>query len=181
MPESKKVGNDYSACKFRTLLTNLPAGIQHMLDRALDSFGAASPEVTNAYIVYALTEAGTTGIFNLTGPAAPLTLGGLFATLRDTLSPQATPVWVDEAWLLAQGVAPWSDLPVWLPRAQAALHQVSIARALATGLCPRTLADTVADTATWLETATPPTDGVKRPAVGLAPEREAELLARRPR
>lgn len=39
MPESKKVGNDYSACKFRTLLTNLPAGIQHMLDRALDSFG----------------------------------------------------------------------------------------------------------------------------------------------
>lgn len=126
-------------------------------------------------------EAGSTGFFNLTGPATPLTLGGFFATLRDTLSPQATPVWVDEGWLLAQGVAPWSDLPVWLPRAQAALHQVSIARALDTGLCPRTLADTIADTAAWLKTATPPTDGVKRPAVGLAPEREAQLLATRPR
>lgn len=126
-------------------------------------------------------EAGTTGVFNLTGPAEPLTLGGLFATLRDTLAPQATPVSVNEGYLLEQGVAPWSDLPVWLPRAQAALHQVSIARALATGLCPRTLADTLADTAEWLKTATLPADGVKRPAVGLSPEREAQLLAGRPR
>jgi len=40
MPESRRIGtSDYSACKFRTLLTNLPPGIQHMLDRALDSFG----------------------------------------------------------------------------------------------------------------------------------------------
>jgi len=39
MPESKRNGSDFSACKFRTLLTNLPPGVQHMLDRALDSFG----------------------------------------------------------------------------------------------------------------------------------------------
>src|SRR5687768_646192 len=39
MPASKRNGSDLSACKFRTLLTNLPAGIQHMLDRSLDSLG----------------------------------------------------------------------------------------------------------------------------------------------
>jgi 2'-hydroxyisoflavone reductase len=133
-------------------------------------------------------EAGATGVFNLTGPAQPLTLGGLFGTLRDTLSPQATPVWVDESYLLAQGVAPWSDLPVWLPREQAALHQVSIARALAAGLTTRPLVHTVTDTAAWLleQQAQLSADRVsadtpKRPAVGLAPEREAALLAGRPR
>jgi len=126
-------------------------------------------------------EAGATGIFNVTGPTQPLTLGALFATLRDTLSPQATPVWVDESYLLAQGVAPWSDLPVWLPRDQAALHQVSIARALAAGLTTRPLVQTITDTAAWLQDAPPPADGVKRPAVGLSAEREAALLAQRPR
>lgn len=39
MPTSKAKGRDYSDCKFRTLLTNLPPGVQHMLDRALDSLG----------------------------------------------------------------------------------------------------------------------------------------------
>lgn len=132
-------------------------------------------------------EAAATGVFNLTGPAQTLTLGGLFGTLRDTLSPHATPVWVDESYLLAQGVAPWSDLPVWLPREQAALHQASIARALATGLQIRPLAQTVMDTAVWLQQQAQPSedrvsaDTAKRPAVGLSPEREAALLAGRPR
>ncbi|MBZ0120446.1 MAG: hypothetical protein K8H88_25870 [Sandaracinaceae bacterium] len=40
MPTSRKKGDrDFSDCKFRTLLTNLPPAIQHMLDRALGSFG----------------------------------------------------------------------------------------------------------------------------------------------
>jgi len=132
-------------------------------------------------------EAGATGFFNLTGPAQPLSLGALFATLRDTLAPQAVLVEVDEAYLLAQGVAPWSDLPVWLPRAQAALHQVSIARALAAGLTTRPLVQTVTESAAWLQQQaklsadTLSADAAKRPAVGLSPEREAALLAQRPR
>jgi hypothetical protein len=40
MPQSRKKGErDFSDCKFRSLLSNLPAGIQHMLDRAFDSLG----------------------------------------------------------------------------------------------------------------------------------------------
>ncbi len=37
------------------------------------------------------------------------------------LAPPGPVVWVDEVVLLAEGVAPWTDLPVWLPAAQAAL------------------------------------------------------------
>ena len=48
---------------------------------------------------------------------------------------------------------------------------MSIARALASGLHCRPLADTLRDTSTWGH-AEP-----ARPNVGLAPEREAELLA----
>ncbi len=125
----------------------------------------------------------TTGIFNLTGPAAPQTMGAFLGTARDVLDPSATLTWVDESLLLAQGVQPWSDLPVWLPRESQALHQVDVARALATGLHCRPLRDTLLDTAAWAATAGP--DGQPapaRPGVGMAAEREAALLAawRRP-
>lgn len=115
-------------------------------------------------------EAGSTGVFNVTGPQEPLTMAGLITTLRKTLSPQAQPVWVPEALLLAEGVAPWSELPVWLPQAQANLHRTAIAAALAAGLHCRPLADTIADTAAWAATGAPSSGH------GLAPEREAALL-----
>jgi 2'-hydroxyisoflavone reductase len=123
-------------------------------------------------------ERGNTGICNLTGPAAPITMGDMVDSLRDTLSPGAMPLWVGEAFLLAQGVAPWSDLPVWLPAADAAMQQTSIQRALDSGLQTRALAQTVADTAAWARTgAVAPGGGPLRPKVGLEPEREAALLA----
>ena len=130
---------------------------------------------------------GTTGVFNLTGPAQPLTIGGLLMAAREALNPAAQLQWVDEKFLHSAGVAPWSDLPVWLPRAQAGLHSVNINRALATGLQCRPLAATLADTAQWLQdcaaspsvlpaAAAASATSPARPAVGLTPEREAALL-----
>jgi 2'-hydroxyisoflavone reductase len=116
-------------------------------------------------------ERGTAGTFNLVGPTEALSIGGLLEAAQATLNPKATLRWIDEAWLLEQGVQPWSDLPVWLPRAQAGMHRTDIRRALATGLQTRPLAQTLADTATWA--AGQP----DHPGVGLAPEREAALLA----
>jgi 2'-hydroxyisoflavone reductase len=117
-------------------------------------------------------------VVNLTGPLEPLTMGALLHTARDTLGPGARLHWVDEAFLLAQGVAPWSDLPVWLPAADAGLHRTLLQRAAATGLRCRPLAETVHDTAAWA--AATPGGGLPtgdRPDVGLSPEREAALLA----
>jgi 2'-hydroxyisoflavone reductase len=117
--------------------------------------------------------AGTTGTFNVTGPTAPLTLGDWLATARRVLNPAAHLTWMDEAFLLAQGVAPWADLPVWLPKADAGLHAVDIGRALATGLATRPLEQTLADTLAWARAANDP----DRPGTGLTREREAALFA----
>ena len=126
-------------------------------------------------------DACTGGACNLTGPELPLTMGEFLATAQRTLAPASRLCWVDEAFLLQQGVAPWSELPVWLPAASSGMHRIDISRALATGLQCRPLAQTFADTAAWaarqgdqptLPPATPP-----RPPVGLSREREAALRA----
>lgn len=128
-------------------------------------------------------EQGAAGTVNLTGPAAALTMGAFLETTRQVLNPGATLVWRDEATLLAAGVAPWTELPLWLPEAQSALHRCSIAEALSRGLQTRPLAETVADTATWLATLPgaddlmPPQQpgGPARPTPGLDARREAAL------
>jgi 2'-hydroxyisoflavone reductase len=130
--------------------------------------------------------AGTTGVFNLSGPTEALTMGGLLSDAATLGAGAANPThltWVDEAFVLGQGVAPWSDLPVWLPAAAQALHQIDIRRAIATGLRCRALIETLQDTAAWAAGTPnaggpmPAPGGLPRPAAGLEPEREAALLA----
>ncbi len=121
----------------------------------------------------------TAGTFNLTGPVRALAWGEMLQNAVTTLNPRARLHWVEEAFVLAQGVAPWADLPVWLPQESASLHRVNIQQAVATGLDCRPLAQTLGDTAAWDRTRPPatPSSGPPRPAVGLSNEREAALLA----
>ena len=138
-----------------------------------------------------LVECRQTGIYNATGPAYPLTMGEVLETCRQvsgqvesagrtlfagrTLSPGRTESafsWVSDEFLLAQGVIPFTELPLWLPPEAVAMSQVSIARALSAGLTFRPLAATIADTLAW--DAARPADAPRKN--GLAPEREAALL-----
>jgi len=133
----------------------------------------------------AAVEDGVTGVFNVNGPDGVLTMGELVDACRDACrtarrgagAPRgAEPVWVDEAFLLERGVAPWSDLPLWIPESaaeSAGFFAFDVARALARGLTFRPLATTVRDTLGWH--ATRPTDHAWR--AGMTPAREAELLA----
>lgn len=121
------------------------------------------------------------GTFNATGPDAPLTMGGFFDALRATLAPPGTTLrWADSAWLLAQGVAPWTGLPLWLPDALLGMHRADCSRAREAGLRCRALAETLADTARWasgpVAQAAPP-DGPARPPVGIDAATEQRLLA----
>jgi 2'-hydroxyisoflavone reductase len=122
-------------------------------------------------------ERGTIGTFNVDGPAQPITMGDFLSIARDALAPQAQLTWVDEAFLLAREVAPWSDLPLWLPKASSAMHQVSVVRALSTGLQCRPMARTITDTAAWEVGRPLLAEGATRPAVGLSAERERQLLS----
>lgn len=129
----------------------------------------------------AQAEAGRSGPFNLTGPAAPLTMGAFLEEACRVLAPASDPPrldWVAEDFLLGQGVAPWTELPLWLPQPNAGIHRTDITRALAAGLLCRPLAETLADTAAWAQTApvAATAEGPPRPRTGLAPEREAALL-----
>ena len=101
-------------------------------------------------------------------------MGGFLETAQQALAPNAQLKWINEAALLEAGVAPWSDLPVWLSTPDHGMHRTSIAKALAAGLVTRPLSQTLRDTATWLAGADAVVPG--RPAVGLAPERESALL-----
>lgn len=115
-----------------------------------------------------------TGPVNVTGPAAPLPLGDVLAACRRATDSDAAFVWVDEAFLLAEDVAPFTDLPLWVPAARQSMMQVDCQRALETGLTYRPLETTIADTLAWAHTR--PDDHEWRN--GLTPEREAELLTK---
>ena len=123
-----------------------------------------------------MIEAQRTGVLNATGPAAELTIGEFLAGCRDAARPsngaEVRLTWVDPEFLAAQNVAPFTDLPLWLPEAAWGMSTVKVARAVASGLTMRPLADTVRDTLAWHQNREDP-QALKS---GLSPEREAELL-----
>ena len=121
----------------------------------------------------------STGVFNATGPPAPLALGRVLETCRAVAGSDARFTWVEEELLLERGVQPWTELPLWVPRADAGFLQVDCARAWGAGLGARPLEETARDTLAW-DRATPLEGRPQKPGVtfpvGLAPAREAELL-----
>ena len=122
--------------------------------------------------IVSMAENGATGVFNGVGPAQPLTMGEFLEAIRDALRSDATFTWVDEKFLLEREVAPWSELPVWVPDDLIALHRTRNERALAAGLQIRPLEDTVRATHEWMQ-AHP---DKSQPAGTLTPEREQQLL-----
>ena len=81
--------------------------------------------------------------------------------------------WVDDAFLLERGVGEWMELPLWLADpAVAGMDKADVSAAVGAGLAFRPLRDTIRATAEWDASR-----GDYEPRAGLAPEREAELLA----
>ncbi|MEZ4241816.1 MAG: epimerase [Myxococcota bacterium] len=113
----------------------------------------------------------TTGTFDA-GGADGLTMAVLLDACRRASASDARLVWVDEAFLTAQGVAPWSDLPLWLPEALNAFLEAPNDRAVQAGLRFRSVEETAADTLAWARTR-----GEVDWRAGLPPEREEALLA----
>jgi 2'-hydroxyisoflavone reductase len=127
-----------------------------------------------------MVEAQRTGVYNATGPAYPLTMGDMLETCRQAIGSNARFTWVDEAFLLAHGVAPWSELPLWLPESDNGVMAADCRRAIAAGLNFRPLAETVRDTLAWLRANWAPLAGdlsAIELRAGMARAREAELLA----
>lgn len=119
-------------------------------------------------------EDGETGTWHATGPTKPCTMREMFEGIAMALGVSPRLAWVEEAFLLANGVQPWSELPMWLAAHEAALHAPDLRHAHAAGLRTRPLADTARDTLAY-ERSLGPEARATSPA--MQREREAGLLA----
>jgi 2'-hydroxyisoflavone reductase len=110
------------------------------------------------------------GTFNASGE--PIPLGDVLAACDE-----AELVWVDEDFLLEQGVGPWMELPLWVPAEAEAFLQMSVSKATAAGLAFRPLEETARDTLAWARAAGAElVTHTEYGNAGLDPAREAELL-----
>ncbi|MBB5925389.1 NAD-dependent epimerase/dehydratase family protein [Streptomyces echinatus] len=121
------------------------------------------------------------GPYDLVSPPGHTTMGELLEACVRATGQDAELCWTDPRVILEAGVEPWTELPVWVPpggEMYDALHRSDVSRALAAGLVCRPADETVADTWRWLTGI----GGVApmrpdRTAKGLAPEKEAKVLA----
>lgn len=124
--------------------------------------------------VLGLIEGRRGGVFNAVAPQGHATYGELIDSCVAATGGRAEPVWVDPSWLNDQGVAEWTELPLW--RTPAGTWAVDGSRAQRAGLVCRPLAETVVDTWSWLQGERP----VPHPRAGehgLDAARAAELLS----
>ncbi|MBT8488420.1 MAG: epimerase, partial [Gemmatimonadetes bacterium] len=120
-----------------------------------------------------LAETGTTGDYNATGPADRLAMSSFLEQVGEAARNPYELTWVEEDFLETQGVAPWSDLPAWIPGDP--LMFVDVSDAVAAGLTFRPLSLTSADTLAWDETR--PAEARANRSFGMTREREQEVLA----
>ncbi|HEX4199510.1 MAG TPA: NAD-dependent epimerase/dehydratase family protein [Caulobacteraceae bacterium] len=125
-----------------------------------------------------MAEQRTLGVFNATGPAHAETMRDMLSGIGIPIRSDAHLTWVSTAFLRAQTVSPWSDLPVWVPGQgdTAGFARRDIGKALAAGLTFRPLPITAVETLAWFRTL--PAERQAKLRAGLTPEREAELLAK---
>jgi 2'-hydroxyisoflavone reductase len=120
------------------------------------------------------------GVYNVAPPADAATYGTMLrACMEVTASSAERPVelvWVDEDWLVDQGVVQWTELPLW--RNAAAPWGMKVDRAHAAGLRCRPLAETVDDTWAWLRDGGRAVDHERFAEHGIAAEKESALIAR---
>jgi 2'-hydroxyisoflavone reductase len=126
---------------------------------------------------------GLTGPYNLTSETGHTTMGELLDTAVGITGNHADLRWTDPETIVAAGIKPWTELPIWLPPGPdyEYVHGSDVSRAVAAGLHVRPVRDTIADTWSWLQTL-PGTATIRpdRPSVGLDPAVEAKVLANLP-
>ena len=117
------------------------------------------------------------GVFNACSAPGQFSIGALLDSCRRVSGSDAKFTWADSAFLAGQQVAPWSDMPVWIPPEgeEIAASMNSTQRAKAAGLQIRAVDDTVLATLEWHRQR--PEEQRAKLRSGLTAEREAAVLA----
>jgi 2'-hydroxyisoflavone reductase len=124
---------------------------------------------------------GVSGPINTVSRRGHTTMGELLETCRELAGAPDTQLrWLPAETVLAAGIEPWMDLPVWIPPGHEfeAMHGADVELALRAGLRCRPVQDTVADTWAWLAAldGSPP-GRADLPPLGLDRELERRVLA----
>jgi 2'-hydroxyisoflavone reductase len=122
-----------------------------------------------------MSEKRATGTFNAIGPGQPLGMEQFLDTCKVISEIDASFSWVEGEFLLNNEVAPWTEMPMWIPIDQpefAGFFAVSGERALEAGLNYRPIVDTIQDTLVWAKSR-PEKYEMK---AGISREREMQLL-----
>jgi len=116
-----------------------------------------------------MAEARAVGVFNATGPAAPLTMAEMLRGIAAATKSDAKLTWASTDFLEANKVSLWSDLPAWVPvrSDSAGLARRGIRRALAAGLTFHPLGTAAVDTLAWFRQQ--PAERQAKLRAGLAP------------
>ncbi len=131
-----------------------------------------------AWLLHAADE-GISGTFNAVSRSGHATMESLLTAAIAATGSDAKLIWVDPGVIEAAGIEPWIELPVWVPPdgEGASLHDGNVSAIFAAGLVCRPVEETVTDTWRWLQAEGDPPTGGGRPAHGLDPDREREVLA----
>ncbi len=122
---------------------------------------------------------GMTGPYDIVSLSGHATMATLLAACVAVTDSDARLHWLAPDTIVAAGLDPWTELPIWTPPGELhdALHRSDVGRAMAAGLSPRPIEQTVADTWAWMESiGGAPPDRPDRPVHGLDPDRERALL-----
>lgn len=124
-----------------------------------------------------LIEQRTFGTFNAVGPNHGRPFDDFVRGLHEALDGTGRYTWVPTAFLLANGVRPYADLPVWQLGSgrTAGFARFDLAPEMAAGLTIRPLEESARDTLEWFRKQS--ADGMLTVKAGMKPEREAELLS----
>ncbi len=120
-----------------------------------------------------MIEENISGIFNVTGKQLELTFGKMLNEIKVATKSDAEFIWAAEKFLTANNVAPWSEMPFYLPESDENLRNfltMNVDQALAKGLKFRPLSDTILDVLNWRKMQN------FEMRAGISAEREAELL-----
>ena len=157
-----------------------PVLIPDALDRPLQWIDARD---LAAFVLDGL-EDGRSGTYNLVSEENRHTLGDVLDACQRAAGTDPERVVVSEAFLEEHDIAPFVELPLWLPRGWAGFMRTSSARARAAGLRPRSLQASVEDVLAWVHEReearhdgeasrwVPPWEREDRPG----PERERALI-----
>jgi nucleoside-diphosphate-sugar epimerase len=123
-------------------------------------------------------DAELSGAYNVVSPRGHATMQDVLETCVAVTDSDARLVWAEPDVVRAANIAPWTELPIWLPPddEDAALHDGDVSKAVGAGLHCRPLEETVRDTWEWVRSG-----GWSGPRpdrfLGLDPAKEQVALA----